>query len=159
MVRKLLTPAWAAFSLLMLAAVGVCALLCRWQWERYSSADGSLQNLAYTVQWPIFAAFAVYVWWRVLRDAVLDARGRSRPVVAEPAEGSEGSTSGGPAGGGPAQREAARGRPADGTPARKGGVEAAAAAAGLGPHELAGLPLAARRRLGDPRAAGDADRS
>ena len=69
MVKRLLTPRWIAFTLLVLvAAVGMCALGW-WQWARYHEAGGSWQNLAYTVQWPLFGAFAVYLWWRLLRDA------------------------------------------------------------------------------------------
>lgn len=29
----------------------------------------ALQNLSYALQWWLFAAFAVYLWWRVVRDA------------------------------------------------------------------------------------------
>jgi hypothetical protein len=69
MFKRLLTPRWIAFTVLVaVAAVGMC-VLGWWQWTRYEAAGGSWQNLAYTVQWPLFAAFAVYVWWRLLRDA------------------------------------------------------------------------------------------
>lgn len=32
------------------------------------------RNLAYALQWWIFAAFAVYMWWRLVRDAVQERR-------------------------------------------------------------------------------------
>jgi hypothetical protein len=76
MVKRLLTPRWIAFTLLVVvAAVGMCALGW-WQWARYQEAGGSWQNLAYTVQWPLFAVFAVVVWFRLLRDA-----GRETPAA------------------------------------------------------------------------------
>lgn len=42
-----------------------------------------LQNYAYAVQWVLFAGFAVFLWWRMLRDA---AR-REREPDAEPEPG------------------------------------------------------------------------
>jgi surfeit locus 1 family protein len=41
----------------------------------------ALRNLLYGVEWWVFAAFAVYLWWRWSRDAVLAAR---RKAPAEP---------------------------------------------------------------------------
>lgn len=69
MVKRLLTPRWIAFTLVVIVAVVAMFALAWWQWARYESVGGSLQNLAYTVQWPLFAVFAVYLWWRLLRDA------------------------------------------------------------------------------------------
>lgn len=43
-----------------------------------------LRNLLYGVQWWVFAAFAVYVWWRWARDEVERGR-RSRTASDEPA--------------------------------------------------------------------------
>jgi hypothetical protein len=37
------------------------------------------RNLAYAVQWWLFAAFGVFMWWRVVRD---DHELRSRPSSA-----------------------------------------------------------------------------
>lgn len=74
--RKLLTPGWLAFTALVFVAAAVFCWLGWWQWQRYQEMAGSLQNLAYTVQWPIFAGFGVYLWWRMLRDT---ARGAPEP--------------------------------------------------------------------------------
>ena len=41
--------------------------LAYWQWERYSSAGGSLQNLGYVLQWPLFGLFPAFVFWRIRR--------------------------------------------------------------------------------------------
>jgi cytochrome oxidase assembly protein ShyY1 len=37
-----------------------------------SGAGFALQNLSYALQWWVFAAFAVFLWWRVVRDDHLD---------------------------------------------------------------------------------------
>jgi DNA-binding transcriptional regulator of glucitol operon len=84
MVKRLLTPRWIAFTLFVVAAVVAMVALGWWQWQRYEAIGGSLQNLAYTVQWPLFAAFAVYLWWRLLRDAVKgDAEPETPPAKPE----------------------------------------------------------------------------
>lgn len=66
--RLLLTPRW-------LAATGGAALLVAgflllgwWQWTRFESTGGSVQNLGYALQWPFFAGFVALLWWRGLRD-------------------------------------------------------------------------------------------
>lgn len=37
-----------------------------------TGAGFALQNLSYALQWWVFAAFAVFLWWRVVRDDHLD---------------------------------------------------------------------------------------
>lgn len=139
MLRKLMTTSWAAGTVAMLAAVAACLWLCRWQWERFESVTGSWQNLAYTVQWPIFAGFAVYVWWHLLRDDVLQSRagvaGAGEPGIA-------GTGNGAPPGPGLGQARGRHAEPDGGAPA-----SAASALAGLDEADLAVLPAAARRRL------------
>lgn len=65
--RLLLSPRWLVGHV----AVAVCFVgflaLGWWQWERAHAADGGGQNIGYALQWPLFAAFAVYGWWRVLK--------------------------------------------------------------------------------------------
>jgi DNA-binding transcriptional regulator of glucitol operon len=68
-----------AFTALMFVAAAVAVLLAWWQLERYEGSGGSFQNLGYTLQWPVFGAFVIYLWWRLLRDA-------SKPETAESAE-------------------------------------------------------------------------
>ena len=52
---------------LVVAFVAACLRLGWWQWQRYHSPSGSLQNLGYTLQWPTFALFAIFLWWRLGR--------------------------------------------------------------------------------------------
>lgn len=78
------SPRWLFWHVLTLAAVATCLLLGRWQWERAGSLDGSLQNLGYALQWPLFAVFFAFMWWRMLR---LELRGG--PAEPAPPDGTD----------------------------------------------------------------------
>jgi DNA-binding transcriptional regulator of glucitol operon len=66
-VRGLLTPKrLAVFFACVVSLVGCCALAW-WQWERFSSASGSFQNLGYVLQWPLFGLFPAFMVWRLRR--------------------------------------------------------------------------------------------
>lgn len=65
MVRGLLAPRWLLVHLLALAAVVVCFRLGWWQWDRSQEATGSLQNLGYALQWPLFGLFVPFMYWRM----------------------------------------------------------------------------------------------
>ena len=52
-----------------LIAVAGGALLAWWQWTRYTSATGTLQNLGYVLQWPLFGIFPGFMFWRIARTA------------------------------------------------------------------------------------------
>ena len=68
--RVLLTPKWLiGHAVVVVLAVTFCRLGW-WQFSRYRANHGDLQNLSYAVQWPVFAAFGVVMWGRILRDAV-----------------------------------------------------------------------------------------
>ncbi|MCV7431259.1 hypothetical protein [Mycolicibacterium bacteremicum] len=56
-------------ALIALATVGAtgCMLLAWWQWTRYESNSGTFLNLGYALQWPMFAAFCVYAYYKFVR--------------------------------------------------------------------------------------------
>jgi DNA-binding transcriptional regulator of glucitol operon len=56
----------ALIVLALLAASG-CLALGWWQWTRFQSASGSFQNLGYALQWPAFAGFCVYAYYKFVR--------------------------------------------------------------------------------------------
>ena len=58
--KRLRVRAWHV--ILLVAAVAVSILLASWQWSRYTSGTGSLQNLGYALQWPMFGLFFVYIY-------------------------------------------------------------------------------------------------
>jgi len=72
--RVALSPRWLAWHLLAILAVAGCAVAAAWQWGRAGSAMGSALNVGYGVQWPIFAVFFLYMWWRFLRLDLVAAR-------------------------------------------------------------------------------------
>jgi len=47
-------------------AVG-CLALAWWQWTRFESASGTFVNLGYALQWPLFAGFVVYAYYKFVR--------------------------------------------------------------------------------------------
>ncbi len=63
---------------LAIIAVSVFALiggglLAWWQWTRYESASGTLQNLGYVLQWPLFGVFPGFMFWRIHKAAKAQA--------------------------------------------------------------------------------------
>lgn len=52
---------------------------------QFARADRDWRNVAYAAQWLVFAAFAVVLWWRALRDVALAQRpgAPGRPQVTE----------------------------------------------------------------------------
>jgi len=48
------------------------------------NSDTGLRNLLYGLQWWVFAGFALFVWWRWVRDEIV--RARSEETVAAPAQ-------------------------------------------------------------------------
>ncbi|WP_410654591.1 hypothetical protein [Amycolatopsis sp. lyj-112] len=48
-----------------LVSLALCCGLAWWQWERFSSASGTFQNLGYVLQWPLFGVFPAFMFWRI----------------------------------------------------------------------------------------------
>lgn len=96
-------------ALLCAAAMVVCFGLAWWQWDRFSSAGGTFQNLGYVLQWPLFGLFPAFmVWrWRVL------SRRRAEEAGGESGDERDGAAESGGRAGAPATgaRESARSRP------------------------------------------------
>ncbi len=62
-----------ALHVTLLVALTAFALLTRWQLDR--ALGGNTLSWAYTFEWPLFAGYAVYVWWQLIRDnAVVGSR-------------------------------------------------------------------------------------
>ena len=62
-------------------------VLARWQLSR--ALGGNDLSWMYTIEWPLFALYAVYVWWRLVREEhgaierrePRTARGRTRAAA------------------------------------------------------------------------------
>lgn len=69
-VRILTGGRWLALHVGVLALAVAMVLLGRWQLHVSESKHFSWQNFLYAVQWWSFTAFALWMWVRVMRDAV-----------------------------------------------------------------------------------------
>lgn len=78
--RRFLSPKWIAGHALAIAAIGTCLFLAWWQWGRANQVTGTFQNLGYALQWPLFAAFFAYGWWKIIRIEIARTR---EPVAQE----------------------------------------------------------------------------
>jgi DNA-binding transcriptional regulator of glucitol operon len=84
--RFALRPGWLLWHLFTVAAVTTMILLGRWQLHVSESKHFDLQNFGYTIQWWLFSAFGLFLWWRVVRDAARrQAAAVAGPTAAEPA--------------------------------------------------------------------------
>ncbi len=54
----------------ILVVVPAFLALCFWQVSR--AVGGNSLSWAYVFEWPIFAAYAVYMWWRFVHEAADD---------------------------------------------------------------------------------------
>ena len=77
--RRFLTPGWVARHVLAVALIVGFLALGWWQLGRASA--GNALSWAYTVEWPVFAAFVAFMWVREVR---LELRGDA--PAPEPAE-------------------------------------------------------------------------
>lgn len=53
--------------MLVIVAASGCLALAWWQWSRFESTAGDYQNLGYALQWPLFAAFCFYAYFKFVR--------------------------------------------------------------------------------------------
>ncbi|MFF2557689.1 transcriptional regulator [Nocardia sp. NPDC058058] len=75
-----------ALIVFVVVAFVACLGLGWWQWGRYESGTGTAQNLGYALQWPLFAGFVVWAYFRFVRlekDAELEAEFDAAAPVAE----------------------------------------------------------------------------
>ena len=64
-----------------LVSLLVCCGLAWWQWDRFTSANGTFQNLGYVLQWPLFGLFPAFMFWRIRK---LNQKAEAAPVEAKP---------------------------------------------------------------------------
>jgi hypothetical protein len=50
----------------LLIVLPIFAWLTKWQLDR--ALGGNALSWAYTFEWPLFAGYAVYVWWQLIHD-------------------------------------------------------------------------------------------
>ncbi|WP_367136985.1 hypothetical protein [Saccharothrix sp. HUAS TT1] len=82
-----ITPKRLLIAAACLASLVVCCGLAYWQWERFSQAGGTFQNLGYVFQWPLFGLFPAFMVWRIVK---LDARRKAEDAAAASAGPADG---------------------------------------------------------------------
>jgi hypothetical protein len=80
--RRLLTPAWLARH--GLAAALIAAFLGLGWWQIRRAAGGNGLSWAYAVEWPVFAGFVAFIWWREVRREVRREPRAGESAVAPP---------------------------------------------------------------------------
>ncbi len=65
-VRRYFTPRSVGMHVTLLVLLPLFAWLTWWQLER--ALGGNTLSWAYTFEWPLFAGYAVYVWWQLIHD-------------------------------------------------------------------------------------------
>jgi hypothetical protein len=81
----LLRPRWLAWHAFVVLATAGMLYLGDWQLHRAES--GNELSWAYTFEWPLFAGFAVYFWFKSLRDELREGGAEPEPGAAEWAAG------------------------------------------------------------------------
>ena len=79
--RSLLTPRWLLLHVLFIVATIATGFLAVWQWDRAHDAGGSFQNLGYALQWPLFGAFTIFLWIKLIRMDRAQQRGETESDV------------------------------------------------------------------------------
>ncbi|MGH3731389.1 MAG: hypothetical protein ACRDTU_21990 [Micromonosporaceae bacterium] len=69
--RRYLSPAWLLGHVVALALFVTCLALGWWQVTR--AGEGNVSSYAYAVEWPVFAGFVAFVWYREVRRAAVPA--------------------------------------------------------------------------------------
>jgi hypothetical protein len=132
----LLRPRWLAWHAFVVLATAGMLYLGDWQLHRAES--GNELSWAYTFEWPLFAGFAVYFWFKSLRDELREGGAEAGAAESEPgaAESEPGAAE---------SAAAASGSGAAVTAAAAGGIAAATAVGTLGAVVSASAAATARR--------------
>jgi DNA-binding transcriptional regulator of glucitol operon len=61
-----LSPRALKLHAVILVVVPACLALCVWQVDR--ALNGNSLSWAYVFEWPLFAGYAIYMWWRFVHE-------------------------------------------------------------------------------------------
>ncbi|ADL48534.1 hypothetical protein Micau_5026 [Micromonospora aurantiaca ATCC 27029] len=76
--NRLWTPAWIVRHVAMVVLVAGCLGMGWWQVTR--AAGGNAISFGYAIEWPVFAGFVIFVWWREVRQTLRAADPASAPA-------------------------------------------------------------------------------
>lgn len=94
--RFALRPGWIVLHVLTVSMSVTMVLLGLWQLNVSEAKHFNVRNFGYSLQWWAFTAFALFMWWRILRDAA--QRGGTLAESAPPPSADREAGSGQPAG-------------------------------------------------------------
>jgi hypothetical protein len=78
-VRRYLTPRCLGMHVTLLIILPLFAWLTIWQLGR--ALGGNTLSWAYTFEWPLFAGYAIYVWWQLIHDQATGLTRRPMPAA------------------------------------------------------------------------------
>ncbi|HEY2043985.1 MAG TPA: hypothetical protein VGH11_15005 [Jatrophihabitans sp.] len=81
---RLLLPKWLLLHLFVIAASITMVLLGQWQWRQAHRHHGEILNYSYAFQWWAFTAFAILMWYRVVRDYLQTVDGAKPQLKPQP---------------------------------------------------------------------------
>jgi hypothetical protein len=73
---------WEALKLHLTLAVGVGLCIAGFSFEIHRAVGGNALSWAYVFEWPLFAGFAIYMWWNLLHRGRVRRRPPALPRVA-----------------------------------------------------------------------------
>jgi hypothetical protein len=79
--RVWLSPRALKLHAVVLLVVPAFMALCVWQ--IYRALNGNSLSWAYVFEWPLFAGYAIYMWWRIVHEKPEPA-GATAPPPASP---------------------------------------------------------------------------
>ncbi len=79
--RRYFTPRCIGLHVILLILLPAFALLTRWQLDR--ALAGNTLSWAYTFEWPLFAGYAIYVWWQLIHQSPVSRAARRRALDPE----------------------------------------------------------------------------
>jgi hypothetical protein len=88
--KRFWTPAWIARHVAMAALVAGFLGLGWWQVTR--AAGGNTLSFGYALEWPVFAGFVIFVWWREVRHTLRGAPAEPDTPTPPAAAGPESAT-------------------------------------------------------------------
>ena len=74
MLKRFLTLRWLGWHVLVVTAVVVLGRIGLWQWAKGDGDGRAWQHYGYAVQWWLFAAFAVFLWVKLVLDELDPSR-------------------------------------------------------------------------------------
>jgi hypothetical protein len=69
------TPWWSKRAIGLHATLAIClpGFLALGYWQLHRALGGNGLSWAYTFEWPLFAIYSVFLWWRLIHEPAEDS--------------------------------------------------------------------------------------